>query len=404
MSRHRDFLPYGRQDIGDDDVAAVERVLRSDFLTTGPATREFETAFAAAVGAAHAVACANGTAALHLASLAIELGPDDLAVVPSVTFLATANAPRLCGAEIRFADVDPDTGLMQPEHLEAALKAAGGKAKAVFPIHLNGQCGDSVGIEALARKHGLAIIEDACHALGGSYGGPDGAAFRIGACGHADMASFSFHPVKTIAMGEGGAITTNDAALAERMARLRNHGMTRDPETFSERDQAFDGAGEPNPWYYEMHEPAFNYRASDIHCALGLSQLRKLDRAVERRRALAARYDALLEPLAPTVKPVARNAGCRAAWHLYVALIDFEALGIERADLIRRLRAQGIGTQVHYLPVHRQPYYRARYGAQQLPGADRYYARILSLPLHTRMEDGDVERVVEAIAAIVERG
>ena len=404
MSQARDFLPYGRQDIDDDDVAAVERVLRSDFLTTGPTIPAFEAAFAEAVGAEHAVVCANGTAALHLASLAADLEAGDVAIVPSVTFLATANAPRLCGAEIHFADVDPDNGLMQPEQLAAALDAVGDKAKAVFPVHMNGQCADSAAIEALARAKGLTIIEDVCHALGGHALDPDGKGHAIGSCSHADMATFSFHPVKTIAMGEGGAITTNDEALAERMARLRNHGMTRDPEAFSRRDQGFDASGQPNPWYYEMYEPGFNYRASDIHCALGLSQLARLDRLIAKRRALAARYDSLLTPLAPAVTPLARSTHCEAAWHLYVALFDFDSLGFERADLVRRLRAQGIGTQIHYLPVHRQPYYVERYGAQDLPGADRYYDRIVSLPLHTGMVQGDVERVVEALTDILERG
>lgn len=384
------YLPYGRHLIDDADIAAVTDVLRGDWLTTGPTVGAFETAFAKATGASHAISCANGTAALHLAALALELRADDVVVVPSVTFLATANAARFVGCEVQFADVDSETGLLTPETLEAAIAAAAGRAKAVFPVHLNGQRCDMAGIAAVAARHGLVVVEDACHVLGG---------VGVGACTHSIMSAFSLHPVKAIAAGEGGVVTTNDPALAERVARLRNHGMVREPDRFVAPGEAFDSLGNLNPWYYEMPELGFNYRLSDIHAALALSQLAKLDRFIARRRALAARYDAGLAALNPLIRPIDHMPGQNPAWHIYVVLIDFEKIGKSRAAVMNSLRGRDIGTQVHYLPVHRQPYYRARYGALHLPGADSYYARALSLPLFPSMHDADVDRVIEALRA-----
>ncbi len=399
MTAGRQFLPYGRQLVEDDDVAAVAAVLRGDYLTTGPAVRNFEAALAAATGAGHAVACSSGTAGLHLAAMALDIGPGDGVVVPAVTFLATANVVRHVGAEVIFADVDAETGLMGPAELAAAMERAGElDIKAVVPVHLAGQCADPEGIWMMAVDRGFHVVDDACHALGTRYGG---AAVPVGSCRHGTMATFSFHPVKTITMGEGGAVTTNDQAMAERMRRLRSHGMVRDAAMFENTDLAFDAGGAANPWYYEMPEAGLNYRASDIHCALGLSQLRKLDRFVARRRALADRYDALLAPLAPVVRPRKRPSACRPAWHLYVVLIDFAAAGTTRAEVMNRLRNDGIGTQVHYLPVHHQPYYRRRYGHQNLPGSEAYYERCLALPLFPGMEDGDVDGVVSALTEIL---
>jgi UDP-4-amino-4,6-dideoxy-N-acetyl-beta-L-altrosamine transaminase len=389
------FLPYGRQVIEDDDIAAVCDVLRGEYLTTGPAVARFEEAVANYVGAKHAVVCANGTAALHMAARALDLGPGTKIIVPSVTFLATASAPHMNGAEIVFADVDPTTGLMTPETFSQALARAG-KAHAVFNVHLNGQCGAVEEIAAIARLHKMNIVDDACHTFGATYIGRDGAAGRIGANAHCDLSVFSFHPVKAIAMGEGGAVTTNDPAMAKRLIMARNHGMTREPGDFENRDDAFDG-NQANPWYYELVEPEFNWRANDIQCALGLSQIKKLDRFLVRRRAIVAAYDALLTPYAPVLRPLARTRACIPAWHLYVARIDFAAAGISRGALMRALSNEGIGTQVHYFPVHRQPYYAKRCGAT-LPGADRYYAQALSLPLSAAMAESDAERVVEALA------
>jgi UDP-4-amino-4,6-dideoxy-N-acetyl-beta-L-altrosamine transaminase len=381
------ILPYGRQTIEDDDIAAVAAALRADFLTTGPTVDAFETAFAETVGARHAVACANGTAALHLAMLALDVQPGEVTIVPSITFLATANCARYVGAEVVFADVDPDSGLMTPDTLAEALKRVGDrKLRAVLPVHLRGDAVDLPGLGALAGDAGAVMVEDAPHALGTTmtYGN---VAERVGDARHSAMATFSFHPVKTIATGEGGMVTTNDAALAERLKIMRSHGMIR-PE-------------DADPWWYEMPEPGFNYRLPDILCALGLSQLAKLDRFVARRRALAKAYETALAPLAPLVKIAARPAWSDPVLHLMCVLIDFEAAGQTRRQVVDALRERGVGTQVHYIPVHRQPYYRARYGDLALPGAEAWYARCLSLPLYPGMADEDVGRVAEALKAVL---
>jgi UDP-4-amino-4,6-dideoxy-N-acetyl-beta-L-altrosamine transaminase len=386
-------LPYGRHLIEDDDVAAVTAALRGGFLTTGPAVEAFEAAFAARVGARHAVVCSSGTAALHLATLAAGLGAGDVAIAPAITFLATANAVRYVGAEVIFADVEAASGLMRKAQLDRALAEVGdARVRAVLPVHLAGQCADMAEIRKAAAARDALVIEDACHAVGASYLAGN-AQVPVGACRHSDMCVFSFHPVKTIAMGEGGAVTTNDDRLAERLRRFRAHGMTREPSEFE------DAGGAERPWWYEMPEPGFNYRASDINCALGLSQLAKLDRFVAERRRLADSYDRLLAPLAPHVLPLARIEGCQPAWHIYVARIDFAGLGRDRGAVMRGLKARGIGTQVHYIPVCRQPYYRRRYGDSRLPGADAYYERALTLPLFVGMSEADAARAVEALAA-----
>ncbi|WGM41140.1 UDP-4-amino-4,6-dideoxy-N-acetyl-beta-L-altrosamine transaminase [Caulobacter sp. NIBR1757] len=375
------FLPYGRQTIEEDDIAAVAQALRGDFLTTGPTVEAFETAFAEKVGAAHAVACSNGTASLHLAMLALGVGSGETCIVPSITFLATANCAAYVGAEVVFADVDPDSGLMTPRTLAEALSRAIGPVKAVLPVHLRGDVCDLPGLARLAAEAGAVLVEDAPHALGTTMdfgGGPE----RVGDCRHAAMASFSFHPVKAIATGEGGMLTTNDAALATRLRSLRSHGMTRPP-----------GA---DPWVYEMAQPGFNYRLPDINCALGLSQLGKLDRFTGRRRRLTALYRARLAGL-NAVALAESPAWSDPALHLLTVLIDFDALGVTRAEVMARLSAAGIGSQVHYIPVHTQPYWRARNGPLDLPGAQAWYDRCLSLPLYPAMQDGDVERVVAAL-------
>lgn len=375
------FLPYGRQTIEEDDIAAVAQALRGDFLTTGPTVEAFETAFAAKVGAAHAVACSNGTASLHLAMLALGIGPGDTCIVPSITFLATANCAAYVGAEVVFADVDQDSGLMTPDTLADAMDRATGPVKAVLPVHLRGDVCDLPGLARLAAEAGAVLVEDAPHALGSVMdfgGGPE----RVGDCSHSAMASFSFHPVKTIATGEGGMLTTNDGALAAKLKALRSHGMTRPP-----------GA---DPWVYEMAQPGFNYRLPDINCALGLSQLSKLDRFTGRRRRLTALYEQRLGGL--NAFTLAESpAWSDPALHLLSVLIDFEALGVTRAEVMARLSAAGIGSQVHYIPVHTQPYWQGRNGPLDLPGAQAWYDRCLSLPLYPAMDDGDVERVAVAL-------
>jgi len=395
------LIPYGRHNIDEDDIAAVTKVLRSDFLTTGPEVERFELALAEHTNARYAVVCSSGTAALHLASMALNLGPGQAAVVPTMTFLATANAIRMTGAEIIFADVDSDTGLMRPDDLEDALYGArnpGWDIRAIVPVHLNGQCVDIDGLSAIAEREGLKIIADASHAIGAEHK-ENGKLRPVGSGGQIHMTTFSFHPVKTIAMGEGGAITTDNPELADRLWKFRNHGMIRESMQFTDQDQAFDEEGVAQPWYYEMHEPGLNYRASDIHCALGSSQLRKLKRLVETRRKLVERYDELISAYAPLVRPVKRINSCNPAWHLYPVHIDFDQTGISRRRVMQFLQQQGIGTQVHYIPVHRQPYYMKRYGDFDLSGADSYYQRVLSLPLFPQMEPDTQERVCELLGS-----
>ena len=394
------FLPYGRQVIEDDDIAAVAEAMRGELLTTGPYVARFESALCRTVGAQHAAVCANGTAALHMAARVLNLGPGTKVIVPSITFLATASAPHMNGADIVFADVDPETGLMRPENLQAAFERAG-RADAVFNVHLNGQCGAIEEIAASARGHGAKIVDDSCHAIGTGYVAKDGSVSHIGANAFCDLSVFSFHPVKSIAMGEGGAVTSNDPELAKRLVLARNHGMIRDPAQFQNIADAFDADGSPNPWYYELAEPEFNWRANDIQCALGLSQLGKLGRFVARRRSIAAAYDTLLAPFAPLIRPLARTRPSLPAWHLYVARIDFARAGISRAQIMRALAERGIGTQVHYFPVHRQPYYAARFETPALPGAERYYERALSLPLSAAMTSDDAQRVVDALTKVL---
>ena len=392
------FLPYGRQLIEEDDIAAVTQALKGDLLTTGPLVDRFEKTLAGIVGAAEAVACCNGTAALYMAARALGLGPGHTAVVPALTFLATASAPHLAGAEIVFADVDPETGLMRASDFEAALaRAPRGRADAVFPVHYAGQSCDMAAISEIARAKETRIVEDAAHALGTLWLGEDGALLPVGANAHGDLTIFSFHPVKTIAMGEGGAVTANDPSLVRRLRLARNHEIVRAPDEFLRAREAFGEGGQANPWYYELHAPGFNFRVPDINCALGLSQLAKLARFVHLRRKLAEAYDEMLAPLAPLLRPLAREKRSATAWHLYPVRIDFAAAEIARGELMRMLASDGIGTQVHYVPVHRQPYYAARYGGLRLPGAEEFYAKTLSLPLHAGMSEDDVVRVAAAL-------
>ncbi len=388
------MLPYGRQSIDDADIASVVEALRDAMLTTGPRVEAYEAAFAEAVGASHAVACNSGTAALHLAVLASDLGPGDAAIVPTITFLATANVVRMAGAEVVFADVDPQNGLMTPDTLSDALRSAPPdlRIKAVIPVHLNGQACHLSALAEVSSARGVTIIEDACHALGIK---------DIGASKYSKAACFSSHPVKAIATGEGGVVTTSEGTTADRMRSLRSHGMLRDPTSFMNRELAFEGNG-ANPWYYEMQEIGWNYRMPDLLCALGASQLQKLGRFHRRRREIAELYERLFAPLAPYLRPVSR-ADETHGWHLYAILIDFRAIGMSRRKFMNDLRKNGIGTQVHYIPVHLQPYYRQRNSASKLPGAEAYYARCLSIPFYPSMADADVQRVAECVSSLVRR-
>lgn len=374
------FLPYGRQVIEDDDIAAVVEALKSDYLTTGPSVEAFEAAFAESVGAPHAVACNSGTAALHLSMLALGVGEGHAVVVPAITFVATANAARFCGAEVVFADVDPATGLMTPETLEKALKTVSqrGRLQAIAPVHMGGRIADMAAINAIAGRARAHVIADACHALGSVREGQSAAQ-------SAELACYSFHPVKTITTGEGGMVAAQDGGAAARMKMFRSHGIIR---------AAHDVA------HYDMVDLGYNYRIPDILCALGLSQLSKLHRFVRRRREIAAWYDAKLPGLSPHLSLVPPAPG-EPALHLYQVLIDYDALGRERRAVMEQLAARGIGTQVHYIPVHLQPYYAARYGVESLPGAEAWHRRTLSLPIFPAMTEPDVDRVVEALAEVL---
>lgn len=379
-------LPYGRQSIDDRDIEAVTRVLRSDFLTSGPEIDAFEAEFARAVDAPFAVACNSATAALHLALEGLGVGEGDICIVPAITFLATANAALYCGAAVVFADVDAATGLMTPATLAEALGRAGPAARAVLPVHLAGAMCDMPALSEAAHQAGLAVVEDSCHALGSldAQGRPAGAGVYSGA------STFSFHPVKTLACGEGGMVTTRSAELASHMRRTRSHGIERDPARFLRPEGAHEA------WWYEMVQLGWNYRMPDINAALGRSQLQRLPAFAARRRALAAQYETALAALAPRVQTPAEAPGdpCR---HLYNVRIDFEAAGVTRAEVMARLKADGIGSQVHYIPLYHQPFYAARHAAGPLPGAEAHYARTLSLPLWPGMSDGDPERVAQAL-------
>jgi UDP-4-amino-4,6-dideoxy-N-acetyl-beta-L-altrosamine transaminase len=379
------MIPYGRQEIDEADIEAVVAVLRSDFLTQGPAVPRFEAALAERVGAPHAVAVNSATSALHLACLALGLGPGERLWTSPITFVATANAARLCGAAVDFVDVDPATALMCPDRLAEKLARAereGRLPTVVAPVHLGGQSCDMAAIGALAERYGVHVLEDASHAVGATEAGAP-----VGSCPHSDVAVFSFHPVKIVTTAEGGVATTRDADLAERMARLRSHGITRDPALMT---RAPDG-----PWYYQQRELGLNYRMTELQAALGASQLARLDAFVDRRNALAERYDARLAGL--PLRPLARRAGVRSAFHLYVVLLDDPA---RHRAVFEGLRARGIGVNLHYIPVHLQPYYEGfGFRPGDFPAAEDYYARALSLPLWPGLGEADQDAVIEALKA-----
>lgn len=381
------MIPYGRQSIDDDDVAAVVEVLRSDFLTQGPAVERFEAALRAACGAAHAVAMNSATSALHIAYLALGLEPGKRLWTSPNTYVATANAALLCGAAIDFVDIDPRTYNLSPEALAAQLERAereGTLPDVVAIVDFAGQPCAVEAIRGLAGRYGFRIVEDASHAIGASWRGEP-----VGCGSHADIAVFSFHPVKIVTTGEGGAAVTNDADLAARMRLLRSHGVTREPALLERESEG--------PWYYEQVALGPNYRLTDIQAALGASQLQKLQRFLERRRAIAARYDAELSRL-PLATPWQDPDG-RSAYHLYPIRLHHHR---RRRAVFEALRARGIGVQVHYIPVHTQPYYR-RLGFEPgiCPEAERFYAGAISLPIFAGLTDADQGRVVAALREVL---
>lgn len=385
------FLGYGRQLIDEVDKAAVMAVLDGDYLTQGPVIEKFEDAFSERVGAGYAVAVSNCTAALHLACLAAGIEQGDQVVTSDLTFLASANAPLYCGAETRLADIEPDTLSISTQTIDKAMKGA--SVKAVIPVHFAG-CP-----EELPAWHGPKkpiIIEDAAHALGACHA-EDGS--PVGSCTFSDMAAFSFHAVKTITTGEGGMVTTNDKELAQRLRMLRSHGMERNSENFC--GTLPEDAG---PWSYEQQALGFNYRITDIQAALGLSQLNKLDSFIARRREIALYYDEVFSD-ASAITPVQSSIEShnRSGHHLYVVLIDFAEIEKSRAEVMETLRARGIGTQVHYIPLHRQPFHSSRGvgGHDQFVNTEAYYRKCLSLPLFPGLTNEEVEYVATNILEVI---
>jgi UDP-4-amino-4,6-dideoxy-N-acetyl-beta-L-altrosamine transaminase len=364
----------------------VTAVLQSDFLTQGPAVPAFEIAVAKAAGASHAVAVNSATSALHIACVALDLGPGDTLWTSPNTFVASANCARYCGAAVDFVDIETATANLCPDQLEDKLRradSAGQLPKVIVPVHLTGLSCDMTAIGALARKYGVRVIEDASHAVGGRYGKR-----AVGACEHSDIVVFSYHPVKIVTSGEGGMAVTQDTAIATRMERLRSHGITRDP---AEMTHVPDG-----PWYYQMIELGWNYRMTDISAALGHAQLARLDDYVARRNALADRYDRLLADL-PITLPGRANS-VLSAWHLYVVRVD----AARHRAIFEGLRERGIGVNLHYIPVHLQPYYRAQgFAPGDFPEAERYYTEAISIPLYPAMTDAMQDEVVAALTAVL---
>ena len=380
------MIPYGRQDITEDDVEAVVSTLRSDFLTQGPVVPRFEQVVSDHVGATHAIAVNSATSALHIACLALGLGPGDWLWTSPITFVASANCALYCGASVGFVDIDPDTYNLSIEDLERRLEAAereGRLPKIVVPVHLCGQSCDMSAIADLAKRYQFRVIEDASHAIGGKYRNG-----LVGNCRYSDITIFSFHPVKIVTTAEGGMALTNDEALAAKMALLRSHGITRDP---SQMDQDPEGA-----WYYQQIDLGFNYRMTEMQAALGVSQMDRIETYVARRHAIARRYDALLQDM-PVVRPM-QTADAYSAYHLYPVRVP----RADRLMVFERLREAGIGVNVHYIPVHLQPYYRAMgFEPGDYPEAERYYAEAISLPLYPTMSEAQQDQVVAALRSAV---
>ncbi len=401
----RRFLPYGRHQVTEEDIDAVCEVLRSDWLTQGPTIPLFEKKLSATLGSKPAVACSTGTAALHLAMMALDIGPGDAVVTTPITFLADANCACYVGAEVRFADIDPETACMNPDALERVLaQDTEHRIKAVIPVHFGGQPADLPRIHSLAEAHGAVVVDDACHAPGAWY--EDGEArFGMGGSPHSVMTVLSFHPVKHVAMGEGGAVLCDDPGLLERLRTFRNHGISRDEPAFA--GMAFDENGDLNPWYYEMPSPGYNYRVTDIQAALGISQLERLEHSVKRRNQLADYYRRQLESRFPdrSVRPLVLRRGVGHAYHLFVVRIDFEKYGVSRSKVMRRLREAEIGTQVHYIPLHLQPYYRqlSGTGPGDYPAAEGYYEQALTLPMYPELEERDIDRVLDELSLALTR-
>jgi UDP-4-amino-4,6-dideoxy-N-acetyl-beta-L-altrosamine transaminase len=383
-------LPYGRQWISEADIQAVTDVLRSDWLTQGPAIERFERKVAEYCGAKHALGVSSATAALHIGALSLGLGPGDRLWTSPNTFVASANCARYCGAEVDFVDIDPRTYNLSVEKLTTKLELAakeGKLPKVVVPVDFAGQSCELDKIQALSKKYGFAIMQDASHAIGAKYQGKPTGDGRF-----SDLTVFSFHPVKIITTGEGGMIVTNRTDLYETLLRLRTHGITREAKLLTQPAHG--------PWYYEQLELGYNYRITDIQAALGASQMERLEEFVTRRRALAARYNELLKAL-PLTLPY-QQPDTNSSWHLYVIRLQLERISKTHRQVFEELRANGIGVQLHYIPVHTQPYYQELgFKAGYCPEAEKYYGEVISLPMFAAMTDEDQDRVVATLRKIL---
>ena len=386
------MIPYGRQSIDDEDIKAVVEVLRSDWLTTGQKVDEFEQAVADYVGAKYAVAVSSGTAALHCTMYALGIGLGDEVIISPLTFAATANCVVFQGGTPVFSDVEQDTLLLDPSLIEAKVTP---RTKAIIAVDYAGQPCDYGRLRSIAYKYGLKLVADGCHALGAEYRGK-----KVGSL--ADMTVFSFHPVKHITTGEGGMITTDDAELAARMRLFRNHGITRDPKYFSPQASDLRPQTSGFSWFYEMVDLGYNYRVTDIQCALGLKQLQKLPSFLLRRREIARRFDGVFAQH-ELVAPLAVRADVLHAYHLYVVRLKLDSSAANRGQIITALHENGIGVNVHYIPVHMHPYYRDQFGTGPglCPVAEKAYEEIISLPIFPKMSDIDVGRVINAVRKVV---
>lgn len=382
----KNFIPYGKHWVDEDDIKAVESVLRSEFIVQGPCVERFEKEICKVTGAKYCVAVSSGTAALHLAVLALEIAPDSEGITSPNTFVASSNALIYGGLKPIFADINSGTYCLDPEEVAKKITK---KTKIIIPVDFAGQPADMEKIHALAKSKKLYVIEDAAHAIGSKYA--DGSS--VGSCKYSDLTTFSFHPVKTITTGEGGAITTNDKKLYKKLILLRSHGITK---------EVGDLGKNPGPWYYEMQALGFNYRMSDFAAALGISQIKKLGGFVKRRRQIVKKYNRAFKDLPNLIVPFEKE-GVESAFHLYVVQIDFKKIKRSRKEFIEKLWDYGIGTQVHYIPVYHQPYYKSAFGYNKADflKCEQYYNRALSLPLYPKMSDDDISRVIMAMKKIL---